>query len=121
MAPKTSYLASGGKDGKAMIWNLVEGKFLGDADVGCSINCVLFAPKKYWLVLGTDKGIRVWDLPSKEFIEDIVVAPLDPNQEKRKSSNPIACTSLAWNKSGNLLFAGFSDNYIRVFKIIIVS
>jgi hypothetical protein len=29
MAPKTSYLASGGKDGLAIIWNLVEGKYLG--------------------------------------------------------------------------------------------
>jgi len=62
MAPKTSYLASGGKDGLAMIWNLVEGKFLGQTSVGCPINCVLFAPKKYWLVLGTDQGIKVWDL-----------------------------------------------------------
>jgi len=119
MAPKTSYLASGGKDGQAMIWNLVEGKFLGHTDVGSSINCVLFAPKKYWLVLGTDKGIKVWDLPSKEFIVDLTATPLDPNQEKSKK--PIACTSLAWNKSGNLLFAGFSDSYIRVYKIVIIN
>lgn len=119
MAPKTSYLASGGKDGQAMIWNLVEGKFLGATDVGCPINCVLFAPKKYWLVLGTEKGIKVWDLPTKEFIVDLKAEPLDPNQEKMKK--PIACTSLAWNKSGNLLFAGFSDNYIRVYKIVITN
>lgn len=45
MAPKTSYLASGGKDGQAIIWNLVEGKFLGQTEVDCPINCVLFAPK----------------------------------------------------------------------------
>ena len=119
MAPKTSYLASGGKDGQAMIWNLVEGKFLGQTDVGCVINAVLFAPKKYWLVLGTEKGIKVWDLPSKSFIVDLEASPLDPNQEKMK--RPIACTSLAWNKSGNLLFAGFSDSYIRVYKIVIIN
>lgn len=29
MAPKTSYLASGGKDGLAILWNLVDGKCLG--------------------------------------------------------------------------------------------
>jgi guanine nucleotide-binding protein subunit beta-2-like 1 protein len=119
MAPKTSYLASGGKDGQAMIWNLVDGKFLGATDVGCNINCVLFAPKKYWLVIGTDKGIKVWDLPTKEFIVDLTAEPLDANQLKMKK--PIACTSLAWNKSGNLLFAGFSDNYIRVYKIVVTN
>jgi len=119
MAPKTSYLASGGKDGLAMIWNLVEGKFLGQTDAGASINAVLFAPKKYWLVLGTDKGIKVWDLPTKEFIVELTATSLDPNQEKMKK--PIACTSLAWNRSGNLLFAGFTDNYIRVYKIVVTN
>jgi len=119
MAPKNSYLASGGKDGLAMIWNLVEGKFLGQTDAGSCINAVLFAPKKYWLVLGTDKGIKVWDLPTKEFIVEITAQSLDPNQEKMKK--PIACTSLAWNKSGNLLFAGFSDSYIRVYKIVVTN
>jgi len=77
MAPKTSYLASGGKDGLAIIWNLVEGKFLGQTEVDCAINCVLFAPKKYWLVLGTEKGIKVWDLPTKEFIVDLTASPIE--------------------------------------------
>jgi len=117
MAPKTSYLASGGKDGLAMIWNLVDGKFLGETEVGSPINCVLFAPKKYWLVLGTDKGIKVWDLPSKEFIVSLDVKPIDNNLEKMKK--PIGCTSLAWNKNGNLLFAGFTDNYVRVYTIVV--
>lgn len=119
MAPKTSYLASGGKDGLAIIWNLVEGKFLGQTEVDCPINVVLFAPKKYWLVLGTEHGIKVWDLPSKEFVVDIKASPIDVNQEKRTS--PIGCTSLAWNKSGNLLFAGFNDGYIRVYKIVVTA
>jgi guanine nucleotide-binding protein subunit beta-2-like 1 protein len=79
MAPKTAYLASGGKDGTAIIWNFVEGKLLGQTEVDAPINCVLFAPKKYWLILGTDKGIRVWDLPSKNFIDNIVATTLDPN------------------------------------------
>jgi guanine nucleotide-binding protein subunit beta-2-like 1 protein len=117
MAPKTSYLASGGKDGLAIIWNLVEGKYLGQTEVDSAINCVLFAPKKYWLVLGTETGIKVWDLPTKEFVVDLKASPIDPKNEKQKK--PIGCTSLAWNKSGNLLFAGFTDNYIRVYKIVV--
>lgn len=116
MAPKTSFLASGGKDGLAIIWNLVEGKFLGQTEVDCPINVVLFAPKNYWLVLGTDHGIKVWDLPSKEFIFEIKASPIDANRAKQQA--PIACTSLAWNKSGQLLFAGFNDGYVRVYKVV---
>jgi hypothetical protein len=60
-------------------------------------------------------------LPTKEFIVELVATPLDPNHVKKdsKMKADIGCTSLAWNKSGNLLFAGFTDNYIRVYKIII--
>ena len=103
----------------AIIWNLVEGRFLNQMQVDCPINCVLFAQTKLWLIIGTEKGIKVWDLPSKQIIVDIAATPLDANQEKMKK--PIGCTSLAWNKSGNLLFAGFTDNYIRVYKIVITS
>jgi len=117
MAPKTSYLASGGKDGLAIIWNLVDGKFLASTDADSPINCVLFAPKKYWLVLGTETGIKVWDLPTKSFVIDIKIAPIDVGQEKKPKS--VGCTSLAWNKSGQILFAGCTDNYIRVYKILV--
>ena len=115
MVPKTSFLASGGKDGLVIIWDLVQGKFLAKQEVDCPVNCVLFAPKKYWLIVGTEQGIKILDLPSKEFIADIKVTPIDAD-EKREA--PIGCTSLAWNKSGNILFAGFTDNYIRVYKIV---
>jgi len=119
IAPTTCYLASGGRDGQAFIWNLLEGKVLGQTEVDCPINVVAFAPKKYWLVLGTEKGIKVWDIPSRKFIHEITATPLEQGQETRKAS--IACTSLAFNKNGTLLFAGFNDNYVRVYKIVVTA
>lgn len=115
MAPQTFYLASGGKDGQAMIWNLVDGKYLGKVECESPINSLKFAPKKYWLVMGTENGIRVWDLREKVNVTELRASPIDPNLKSMKK--PIQCTSLAWNKSGNILFAGFSDNIIRVYKI----
>jgi guanine nucleotide-binding protein subunit beta-2-like 1 protein len=120
MAPKTFYLASGGNDGFAIVWNLVEGKFLGKIDCDSPINCVLFAPKKYWLVMGTEKGIKVWDLPNKAIVTELTAKPIEGSNMKpnaRGESPKIACTSLAWSKTGTLLFAGFSDHIIRVYKI----
>jgi guanine nucleotide-binding protein subunit beta-2-like 1 protein len=117
MPPKTSYLASAGKDGIVIMWDLINGKFLAQTEVDCPINVVLFAPQRYWIVLGTEQGVKVWDIQSREFIADIKATPLGANTEKTIA--PIACTSLAWNKSGTLLFAGFSDNYIRVYKIVV--
>ncbi len=115
MAPQTFYLASGGKDGQAMIWNLLDGKYLGKVECEAPINSLKFAPKKYWLVMGTENGIRVWDLREKVTVTELRASPIDPNLKSMKK--PIQCTSLAWNKSGNILFAGFSDNIIRVYKI----
>ena len=117
MPPKTSYLASAGKDGLVIMWDLINGKFLAQTEVDCPITVVLFAPQRYWIVLGTEQGVKVWDIQSREFIADIKATPLGANSEKIIA--PIACTSLAWNKSGTLLFAGFSDNYIRVYKIVV--
>lgn len=58
-------------------------------------------------------------MPSKEFVVDLKATPIDPKDEKQKK--PIGCTSLAWNKSGNLLFAGFTDGYVRVYKIVVTA
>lgn len=36
---------------------------------------------------------------------------------KQNDPKYVSCTSLAWNKSDDKLYAGFSDNYIRVYQI----
>ena len=43
----------------------------------------------------------------------------DRNKKHVKEKEPkyISCTSLAWNKSDDKLYAGFSDHFIRVYQI----
>jgi len=126
LAPNTNFIASGVRDGKVNIWNLVEGRHLEEVDAESPVNVVLFASKVYWLVIGTEKGIRVYDLPHKKFIDQYEAPPRDSSvmvDGKAKSGiakdpSPIGCTSLVWSKNQQHLYAGFTDGIIRVLAIV---
>ena len=110
VSPDGSLAASGGKDNTAMLWDLNEGKRLYHLDAGEIINALVFSPNRYWLCAATDDSIKIWDLESK-----IVVDTLRP--EETEYGKIPACTSLAWSADGSTLFAGFTDNLIRVYVV----
>lgn len=113
VSPDGSLCASGGKDGTAMLWDLNEGKHLYSLDAGSMINSLVFSPNRYWLCAATQSSIKIWDLESKN-----VVADLTKNHPDfaAKSKDP-NCLSLAWSADGVTLFAGYSDNMIRVWEV----
>jgi len=116
IAPDGSLCATGGKDGTAMLWDLNEGKHLYSIDAGGVINTLTFSPSKYWLIAGTDSGIKIIDLESKS-----VVQTIDKNSEKdftsvQSDSDP-SCLSLAWSSDGQILFSGYTDGIIRVWGL----
>ena len=115
MVHNSNYLASGSRDGTIMVWDLVNGKWLTQNDCESPVNCVLFSQKLYWLIIGTEEGIKVLDLPSQKFLQDIRETSKKTNEAG--SRKYLSCTSLAWNKAGTHLYAGFSDNHIRIYKI----
>eukprot|EP01123_Difflugia_compressa_P008957 TRINITY_DN284_c0_g2_i1.p1 TRINITY_DN284_c0_g2~~TRINITY_DN284_c0_g2_i1.p1 ORF type:complete len:323 (-),score=67.90 TRINITY_DN284_c0_g2_i1:55-1023(-) len=116
VSPDGSLCASGGKDGTAMLWDLNEGKHLYSLDALDIINALVFSPNRYWLCAGTNQGIKIWDLESK-----VTVASLGSDVENfspKSGTTPqnVACLSLAWSHDGSTLFAGYSDNIIRVWS-----
>lgn len=111
VSPDGSLCASGGKDGVAMLWDLTEGKRLYSLDAGAMINCLVFSPNRYWLVAATVSSIKIWDLESKELVDELRV-----ESTTGSAKGPYA-TSLAWSADGSDLFAGFTDNIIRVYHI----
>jgi guanine nucleotide-binding protein subunit beta-2-like 1 protein len=113
VSPDGSLCASGGKDGTAMLWDLNEGRHLSSLDAGDTIHSLVFSPIRYWLCAATAGTIKIWDLESKVCVDE-----LKPEfKQQGKKAVPINVTSLAWSADGSTLFAGYTDNIIRVWSV----
>lgn len=113
ISPDGSLCASGGKDGTAMLWDLNEGKRLYSLDADDIINALVFSPNRYWLCAATNSAVKVWDLETKELVETLE----PPADTSGKASCKAYCVSLCWSTDGSNLYAGYTDNVIRVWHV----
>jgi len=113
VSPDGSLCASGGKDGIAMLWDLSEGKRLYSLEAGDIIHALVFSPNRYWLVAATSSCIKIWDLESKGMVDEL--RP-DVTNTGKNAQLPY-CTSLSWSADGADLFAGYSDNSVKVYNV----
>eukprot|EP00698_Gefionella_okellyi_P020430 TRINITY_DN6402_c0_g1_i1.p1 TRINITY_DN6402_c0_g1~~TRINITY_DN6402_c0_g1_i1.p1 ORF type:complete len:335 (+),score=55.52 TRINITY_DN6402_c0_g1_i1:58-1005(+) len=113
VSPDGSLCASGGKDGTAMLWDLKDGKHLYSLEANDNIQALVFSPNRYWLCAATGGSIKIWDLESKSLVEELT--PDFPPVGRKALST--VCTSLAWSADGSTLFAGFSDNVVRIWGV----
>jgi guanine nucleotide-binding protein subunit beta-2-like 1 protein len=114
VSPDGSLCASGGKDGVAMLWDLNEGRHLSSLEANDVINALTFSPIRYWLCAATGSTIKIWDLESKQVVEELKVENQEPIGKK---AVPVQCISLAWSADGLTLFAGYTDKLVRVFQV----
>lgn len=114
VSPDGSLCASGGKDGIVMLWELSDGKHLYSLEAGDVVNALVFSPNRYWLCAATSSCIKIFDLESKSIVDE-----LKPEfQGLGKNSSEPECLSLSWSADGQTLFAGYSDNVVRVYSVI---
>ena len=112
VSPDGSLCASGGKDGQAMLWDLNEGKHLYTLDAGDSIESLTFSPNRYWLCAAAGSAIKIWDLESKVVVDTL-------KTEANANGQAPQVISLAWSSDGQTLFAGYTDNLIRVWGVAV--
>lgn len=112
VSPDGSLCASGGKNSMAMLWDLNEGKHLYTLEGGDEINALTFSPNRYWLCAATGPSIKIWDLEGKMIVDE-----LRPEVIGSSTRQAVRCLSLAWSHDGQTLFAGYSDNLIRVWQV----
>lgn len=126
VSPDGSLCASGGRDGNAMLWDLNESKHLytlegqttGGGSSSMPINSLCFSPNRYWLCAATGPSVKIWDLENKNVVDELkpdVIASGTGTSASR--SVPPECLSLAWSADGQTLFAGYTDNIIRVWQV----
>lgn len=113
VSPDGSLCASGGKDGQAMLWDLNEAKHLYTLDGGDLISALCFSPNRYWLCAASGPSIRIWDLESKSVVDELRPEVVGVGGK----ATPADCISLAWSGDGQTLFAGYTDNLIRVWQV----
>lgn len=121
MAPKGQLMASGGHDGKINLWQIADGEYVKQIPIGSPVHDIAFSPQRFWIAIATESRTLVYDLTSSKFILDHEPERLNLNDEKKdggKKFKSFATTSVAWSKNGNLLYAGYADNNIRVFELV---
>lgn len=112
VSPDGSLAASGGKDGQAKLWDLGESvnNPLHTLEGGDEINTLCFSPNRYWLCAACGSSIKIWDLEQKQLVDELKV-------QTTESANAPKCLSLSWAANGQTLFAGYTDNVIRVWEL----
>jgi len=117
VSPDGSLAASGGHDGFAKLWDLGENAHnpLHSLEAGNEISTLIFSPNRYWLCAAAGSSIKIWDLEQKQLVEELKVQVADDGENK--SVAPPNCISLCWSTDGLTLYAGYTDNIIRVWEL----
>ncbi|TKY44779.1 Receptor for activated C kinase 1B [Spatholobus suberectus] len=100
VAPDGTLVASGGKDGVVLLWDSEDGRKLYAFEAGSVVHGLCFCPNKYWLCAATERSIRVWDLGSKEIVDDLKVSlntDDDNNDDDSNNNDTNGGTEIAAN------------------------
>lgn len=117
MAPTGNLMASGGHDGKVLIWQIADGTHVKTIQLDAPVNDLAISSQRFWVAVGTDTHTIVYDLSTDERVMEYEPRRFEEQATKGKQPKTFATTSVAWSKNGNLLYAGYADHNVRVFEL----
>ncbi|XP_046868654.1 guanine nucleotide-binding protein subunit beta-like protein [Drosophila willistoni] len=85
MSPDGSLCTSGGKDSKALQWDLNDGKNLYTLEHNDIINALCFSHNRYWLWVAYGPSIKIWDLACKKTVEELRPEVVSPTSKADQS------------------------------------
>ncbi|CCE86413.1 Piso0_004901 [Millerozyma farinosa CBS 7064] len=113
ISPDGSLVASAGKDGVIILWDLNSYKTLYTLNATAEVHALAFSPNRYWLAAATASGIKIFNLQERTLLDE-----LKPEFAVGAKSKDPEAVSLAWSADGQNLFAGYTDNLIRVWQVM---
>nr|CAA89753.1 unknown [Saccharomyces cerevisiae] len=96
-----------------MLWNLAAKKAMYTLSAQDEVFSLAFSPNRYWLAAATATGIKVFSLDPQYLVDDL--RPEFAGYSKAAEPHAV---SLAWSADGQTLFAGYTDNVIRVWQVM---
>ena len=86
----------------------------GAASAASAVTQVTFSPTHFWLTVATEGGVlRIYDLAASAAVADLVPETLLGPAARRPT-----CTSACWSRDGGVLYSGYTDNTIRVWRVL---
>ena len=140
VAPSGLFVATGGKDRCLKLWSVgLQGdnsygvKLTREVELNSEVNTLAFSSNYFWVACGCEDSIKLYDFNAQKIILDVPIEPLemrqevidedilenekDKKKEKTKEKPKIGVMSLCMNNNGNLLYAGCTDNVVRVYEL----
>jgi guanine nucleotide-binding protein subunit beta-2-like 1 protein len=139
VAPSGAFIATGGKDRILKVWSVIQEtdggyglKLVRMEDLNSEVNTLAFSPNYFWVACGCEDSIKLYDFKSQKIISTIEMEPLDMKQEEpeedrdedkkkdkkvKKPRPKIGVLSMCMNPKGDMLYAGCTDNVIRVYEL----
>jgi len=114
--PDGKWVISGGSDRKVCMFQTHDGQKSLSFTAQAPVHAIATCPTQAWICAATYAGIHVWDISTKQMIDNVNFNFVKRGEKRDEGRKP-DCTSLAWAADGTVMYAGYNDGNIRAWEV----